>query len=177
MTKTLPANPAQIEEWIKKSTISPRKRVDLCAVHWGKSMNPYGIIPAIMFVCFQPGSYVQPHQHGSGIEKIRLIHGKMYWINFKDKDDYEIICLKHGQEVSLSKGQIHTAIAWEENTVILEEYWPDNDKLPDYFEEYKQYVDWAPAEKTLLADEYRNLLIKKVEKEIGKKFPFWERIK
>jgi cupin fold WbuC family metalloprotein len=130
-------SPAQLEEGLRESRTSPRRRMIL-PIHRGP-----GDLVQRMLNFLQPGTYVRAHQHprDSASETLFVISGELGFVTFDaDGSPKDAHRLGPGGLLDIEARVWHSVLALAEDTVILEI------KRGPYNDEDKVFADWSPEE-------------------------------
>ncbi len=110
----------------------------------------------------QPDSYVRPHRHFKSPEVFIALWGKAIMIEFDEKGKIvESTIIEPGSEtagVEFKKGEFHSLIALEPDTVLYEVHEGPYEGGAD-----KHYAGWSPEEGSKEAKEYMSKLVEKIE--------------
>lgn len=154
-TSTTYFDQSKIEEAIKISRLSPRKRI-IYPIHKSDGDRLHR-----MFNIIQPGSYIRPHRHKKAekSEAVVLLQGGICFITFEENGDIKSFKnLFAGSDffgVDIEPDVIHSFFALDKDTVIFET------KNGPYIKELdKDFAQWAPEEFTAEADNYLQNLMK-----------------
>lgn len=139
---TTPKDPGMLEELIRESRSSPRKRAGKLIIPWGTNFND-GRFTSVLVNCLQPGTYVQPHRHNNSSETLQLLGGRIAVVTFHENGDIRAVhYLTKDKESIIREGTFHTVIATDQDSIMLDVY----KGTAKSFEDYKQFAPWAPAE-------------------------------
>lgn len=154
MKKITPQVLTQLSEQAKQA---PRLRMNL-NYHDDLNDNIQRLLNAI-----EPGTYIRPHKHENPdkIEMFLILRGKAAVIEFDDNGNITEQCIlsntKGNYGIEIAPRIFHTAIALEENTVVIEikdgPYTALNDKA---------FASWSPAENTAEVQPYITQLLQKI---------------
>jgi len=146
---------SMVDEAIKLSRISPRKRIIL-PFHKSSEDTLHRMLNVV-----QPGSYIRPHSHleTGKSESIIVIRGGICYITFDPsgniKSHQNIFAGTEIFGVDSEPHVIHTFFALKEDTVVFEV------KPGPYIKELdKGFEPWSPEENTVEAQEFLGKLLK-----------------
>ncbi|SFU72281.1 cupin fold metalloprotein, WbuC family [Pustulibacterium marinum] len=149
-----------VEDATQMSQESPRKRI-IYPFHKKDEDTLHR-----MFNVVQPKTYIVPHYHlnEQKSESIIVLKGGIRFITFYDdgkiKSYQNVYAGSNVFGVDLEPSVIHTFLVLEPDTVIFEVKPGPYVKSTD-----KSFMDWAPKEDDLDAEEYLNELLRKTENE------------